>query len=402
MDIQNKRKRLGVAVIAAAGLMGGAVAVHAATFSQRVQSSTPPDAFPAIAPTCTATCAITLDAGIGEVVIADVVNGPQTLPFYGFNVNGEGSGAHTLAGGATSTIKVPLGTVLTITLSQDTTITDPIDLSFPSLPVGDVTHVGSVYTVVASKVGTSVFQPGSNPDVPRQVAMGLVGVLIVTPTGCVGPNMMCAYDGAVSYADEALVATTDLDFQFATDSMDFPGMSYFGQSMMPDGSPRQVYHVINGKSFPDTDVIDVRAGDSVLLRSVNAGVTDKSMSLLGLHQTLLGRNASRYEDPQQFISPLVGPGETADLTIEIPANAASQQRYALMDAGRQMNHGNDYGFGGALTFLNVWPAAPAVVPPVEVPPAEVPPALSGLPEGTPAVQDFVALKPSRLADTRLG
>ena len=180
--------------------------------------------------------------------------------------------------------------------------------------------------------------------------------------------MTCAYDGTVSYTDEALVATTDLDFQFATNSADFPGMGYFGQSRMPDGSPRKVYHVLNGKSFPDTDVIDVRPGDSVLVRSVNAGVTDKSMSLLGLHQTLLARNASQYTDPQTFTSPLVGPGETADLAVQIPANAAAQQRYALIDAGRQMNHGNSYGFGGALTFLNVWPPAPVVVPPVVVPP----------------------------------
>src|SRR5207342_3163761 len=121
------------------------------------------------------------------------------------------------------------------------------------------------------------------------------------------------------------------------------------------------YHVVNGKSFPDTDVIDVHAGDSVLVRSVNAGVSDKSMSLLGLRQTLLGRNASAYADSQTLIAPLVGPGETADIAVQIPATAAVNQRYALIDAGRQMNHGNSYGFGGALTFFNVWPpAAPPI------------------------------------------
>ncbi len=213
----------------------------------------------------------------------------------------------------------------------------------------------SAYTVHADIVGTSVFQPGTNADAPRQVAMGLVGVLIVTPAGCAGPNMICAYDGAQSYSDEALVATTDLDYDFATNSPNFPAISYFGQPMNPDGSPRRVYHVLNGKSFPDTDVIDVRAGDSLLIRSVNAGVTDKSMSLLGLQQSLLGRNASKYADAQLFTAPLVGPGETADLAVQVPGGATPGQRYALVDAGRQMNNGNGYGFGGALTFLNVWP-----------------------------------------------
>jgi FtsP/CotA-like multicopper oxidase with cupredoxin domain len=358
MAIKNNRKRLVAAAIALAGLTGGAVAAHASTFGEVVAGAAAPAAFPAFVPTCTANCTITLDAGTGSVVVADAVNGPQTVPFYGFNVNGENGGEHTLAGGATSTIKVPQGTTLTINLTQSG-VGSAIDLSFPSLPASDVTKSGTTYTVVANKVGTSVFQPDANADAPKQVAMGLVGVLIVTPSGCAGPNMMCAYDGTVSYSDETLVATTDLDYDFATGAATFPGMGYFGQSRMPDGTPRKVYHVINGKAFPDTQVIDVRANDSVLLRSVNAGVSDRSMSLLGLRQTLLARNASKYDDPQTFIAPLVGPGETADLVVQIPLGAQAGQRYALIDAGRQMNHGgaigNNYGFGGDLTFFNVWP-----------------------------------------------
>ena len=61
-------------------------------------------------------------------------------------------------------------------------------------------------------------------------------------------------------------------------------MGYFGQSIDPDFSPRQVYHLINGKAFPDTDVIEARAGDDVLLRYVNAGVSDKTMGVLGLRK----------------------------------------------------------------------------------------------------------------------
>jgi hypothetical protein len=219
--------------------------------------------------------------------------------------------------------------------------------------------------VVANKIGTSVFQPGTNNDAPKQVAMGLVGVLIVTPPSsvCASPTLSCAYDGT-SYNDEALVATTDLDYEFATSPTTFD-MGYFGQPASPAGTPRKVYHVINGKSFPDTDVIDVRAGDSLLLRSVNAGVSDKSMDLLGLRQSLLARNASKYTDPQMLIAPLVGPGETADLAVQIPAGA-SGQRLAFIDQSRQMNHGNAYGFGGATTFVFVWPAAQQVAAPPTV------------------------------------
>ena len=364
MAIKNNRKRLVATVIALAGLTGGAVAAHASTFGEVATGAVVPASMSEITPTCpTTSCAVNLFAGPGSVTVKDtsVLGGTQAVPFYGFGVN---AAPVALAGSPNSTIKVQEGTTLTISLTQDPSITDPIDLSFPSFAAGSVVRTGSVggytYTLTATKLGTSVFQPGSNPGAPKQVAMGLVGVIIVTPATCTSTTKSCAYDGAVAYTDEALVATTDLDLDFATNSPNFPGMGYFGQSRMPDGTPRHVYHVINGKSFPDTQVIDVRANDSVLLRSVNAGVSDRSMSLLGLRQTLLARNASKYNDPQTFIAPLVGPGETADLVVQIPGGATEGQRYALIDAGRQMNHGNTYGFGGALTFFNVWPAAPTV------------------------------------------
>jgi len=356
MGTKGNRKRLVAAAIAIAGLAGGAAAVQASTFGQ-VATGTGVPTFPTITPTCTGDpCNIALRADTGSVIVADAVNGPQTIPFYGFGVNANPA---SLAGSSNSTIKVPVGTTLNITLTQGA-VGGAIDLSFPSLPAADVTdNGGGSYTVVASKVGTSVYQPGSNADAPKQVAMGLVGVLIVTPSGCTDTvNLVCGYSNT-PYTEEALVATTDLDAQFAANPAVFD-MGYFGQSPNPDGSARKVYHVINGRSFPDTQVIDVRANDSVLLRSVNAGVSDRSMSLLGLRQTLLARNASKYSDPQTFIAPLVGPGETADLVVQIPGGATDGQRYALIDAGRQMNHGNTYGFGGALTFFNVWPAAPTV------------------------------------------
>jgi hypothetical protein len=95
----------------------------------------------------------------------------------------------------------------------------------------------------------------------------------------------------------------------------------------------------------------------VLLRYVNAGVFDSSLGALGLRQTLLGRNASPYVDPQTLVAPLVGPGETADVAVDIPADASAGQRYSIMDQGRQMDHGDAAGFGGALTFIDVWAGA---------------------------------------------
>lgn len=393
MSIKRNRKKLVAAAIAIAGLAGGAVAAQATNFTDSYGAVTPPAVWPSITPTTcllgtgtvASPCEIGLDVGMGTVTVADVVNGPTVVPFLGFGVNGAPA---ALAGSPNSTIKVPAGTTLKITVTQSAG-SDPIDLSFPSLLADDVSHVGNVYTVTANTLGTSVFQPGSNPGAPKQIASGLVGALIVTPGSCAGANLMCAYDGT-SYEDEALVAITDLDLEYAcsTDSVvaslcavqsgdSFP-MSYFGQSIDPDFSPRQVYHVINGKAFPDTDVIEVQGTDDVLLRYINAGVSDRTMGLLGVRQTILARNTSKYKDPQTVIAPLIGPGETADVAVVIPS-VAGRQYFSLMDQGQQMNNGTTTGFGGALVFLEAWPYVAPLLPIEIVQPT--PPVVPAGPEG---------------------
>ncbi len=322
--------------------------------------------FPTIPLTCpTLDCTINLHAGTGVVKIKDVtaVGGSVDVPFYGYGVNTPYVG---LAGSAASTIKVKLGTVIHVSFSEG--LPTSTSLSFPSLATSSVAGSGTSYTVTADKLGTMIYEPGTNASAPRQIAMGLVGVLIVVPADCT--TGMCAYDPAVTYADEAVVATTDIDAEFAANPAVFD-MGYFGQARNPDGSARQVYHLINGKAYPDTDLINVRPTDNVLIRSVNAGVSDKTMGLLGMQQTLLARNASLYTNAQRFVAPLVGPGETADISLAISECATMGQQYSLMDQGRAMNHGTDSGFGGALTFLNVWTTAAApinCVPDVPGPP----------------------------------
>lgn len=351
MGIKRRKKQLVATAIALAGVAGGAVVAHATDFAGSVGQTAAPASWPAITPTATCTtspCNVTLDVGTGTATIADVVNGTANVRFLGFGVNGAPA---SLAGSPNSTIKVPVGTIMNVTLTQSAG-GDLVELSFPSLAAGDVVdNGGGSYTVTASAVGTSVFQPGKNPDAPKQIALGLVGVLVVTPAGCADAQLKCAYDGTV-YDEEAILATTVLDLEYATAPGSFD-MGYFGQSIDPDFTTRRVYHVLNGKAFPDTDVIEAKAGDDVLLRIVNASVEDSTLGTLGLRQTLLGRNASAYTDPQTVISPLVGPGETADVAVTIPATATAGQFYSIMDQGQQMNNGTATGFGGALTFLNV-------------------------------------------------
>ena len=234
MGMKRNRKQLVAAAIAIAGLTGGAVAVNAATLSDRypVDPTDQPIAWPSM-PTTTCgtdadgnanTCDIWLYAGFGEVDVQDVTPPPahvQPVHVLGFQVSNEPIADHAavaLAGDPLSTIKVPVGTTLTIHFSQDSDLADPIDLSFPSLLGSATNNLDGTFTVSAGTVGTSVFQPGSNDDAPEQIAMGLVGTLIVTPQNSVSlaDCATCAYNGDSAYSDEVVVATTDLDLALPT------------------------------------------------------------------------------------------------------------------------------------------------------------------------------------------
>ena len=61
-------------------------------------------------------------------------------------------------------------------------------------------------------------------------------------------------------------------------------------------------------------------------------------------------------DAQAQVAPLIMAGETVEATIAVPigAIAPTGQKYALTNQVRDFSHGNQHGFGGALTFISVW------------------------------------------------
>ena len=164
----------------------------------------------------------------------------------------------------------------------------------------------------------------------------------------------CAYN-STAYNHETVVAFNTVDAEFAANPTGFE-MSYFGQARTADNKPRKVYHMINGKSFPDTDLIDVLQGNSLLIRYINAGEAEVVPNLVGIAQSILGRNNSPYSDAQAQVAPLIMSGETVEATISVPMGsvAPTGTKYALTNQVRDFSHGNQHGFGGALTFISVW------------------------------------------------
>ena len=118
------------------------------------------------------------------------------------------------------------------------------------------------------------------------------------------------------------------------------------------------YFLINGKVYPGTDSIPTTAGNTVLLRYVNAGLQPYSMSLLGVRQIAIATDGSPFAFGRSLVAETIAPGQTADMLASVPATAADGSKFALYDANLMLhnnktNNNLTGGFGGMLTFLTV-------------------------------------------------
>jgi FtsP/CotA-like multicopper oxidase with cupredoxin domain len=150
--------------------------------------------------------------------------------------------------------------------------------------------------------------------------MGLYGAFVVH-SGTPGTA-----DGVAVDAEQTLVLS-EVDTNFNADPLGFDMNNWHPQ-----------WWLVNGKSYPGTDTIDVTAGERVLLRWANAGSDNHTMSTLGLHQRLLARDGSLLPAPVDAVSETFPSGGTADGVVTVPAGAARGDRFPVynrnMDLGQ--------------------------------------------------------------------
>jgi hypothetical protein len=182
----------------------------------------------------------------------------------------------------------------------------------------------------------------------------------VRPTTCPTLSLGCAYGTDLPasqstldiYNDEALVAISDLDSRMLLSAHP---LSFLMADFSPD------IHLINGKAFPDTQVIDALAGDSVLVRYANLSPIDRTMGVLGAQQKIIGRDAHPLAHTDVAVAPLFTPGQTAEAVLQVSTNAQPGDRFAIADQSRRMTRvntgGSDKEIVGALTFIEVWKQA---------------------------------------------
>jgi Multicopper oxidase len=298
----------------------------------------------------TATC--DLWAKTGSVVLPGAA---APVPIWGF--------ASTSAAPATlpgPVLVVDQGDQVTITihngLSSNLSLALPAVTGFATDTAGAAAGAAKSYTFTAGHPGTYLYEAGHTADGARQAAMGLVGALVVRAPA-VGGKPTAYGDAGSAYDDEALVVLTEVDPAFNANPTGYDLRSY---------SPR--YRLINGKAFPETDVIATDVNRKVLLRYLDAGLLPHPMTLLGLDQSVVGQDARPVAYPEGAVTLPLQPGQTVDAVVSVPAGPDGR-RFALLESGGQLNNaGQRYGsvvagvspqqaFGGMLTFLDTNPPA---------------------------------------------
>ncbi|MEJ2210905.1 MAG: hypothetical protein P8129_17960, partial [Anaerolineae bacterium] len=212
------------------------------------------------------------------------------------------------------------------------------------------------YTFPLAAPGTFLYEAGMTPNGARQILMGLYGGMVVRPTAAPGQ----AYDdAATAFDDEALLVLGAIDPGFNADPN-----NYQVQFFAPE------YWLINGQAYPDTAQIDTVAGNTLLLRYVNASQRTQGMGTLGLRQLVIASDGYPLRPPYGVVNETIAAGQTMDMLLSVPAGTTTGTKFLVSNAALY-NHNSGVrladgrlGFGGMMTFINTvtgaaaWEAGP--------------------------------------------
>jgi FtsP/CotA-like multicopper oxidase with cupredoxin domain len=281
----------------------------------------------------------TLCAEAGTVALPGAV----TLPAWGFaDCSGPTVPAVTAPGGPV--LYANEGDSVQVTLTN--MLAEPVSFEVPQLsvdqgPVEVAAGGTSVFTFTASRPGTFLYDSPANAG--RQQGMGLFGALVVR-SATAGQ----AYDDpATAFAGQSVLVLSEID----------PGLSADPDTYNLENWKPQ-YWLINGKAYPDTAPLSAAAGSKLLLRYVNAGLDNHTMTMLGMHARLVARDGWPLGNPGDIVSETIASGQTIDELAAVPAGSAGA-RLALYNRQLHLSNGTlgsaGHSPGGMLTFVDVTP-----------------------------------------------
>ncbi len=300
---RNRSPRRTLGLLATVALLGSTLAL-AATVS------------PAAAATDVHLCA---KAGTATVDDPTVAGNPTTsFDFYGFVTVASEVECMTSAVptyGDPTPIRLIDGDPTTVHLYNQTSFS----INFSAIGLTGAPDLGGVpaggsdtYTFTPDHPGTYLYE--SNLD-PRHSLVGLTGVMVVD-SAVAGTAHGTA---ASQYDKEQVVLLSEVDPAF---NATFPG-----SSDLSDYKPS--LYLINGHTFTEAGSsgptpLTANANEEVLLRYVNTGSTNSSMTVLGVRQSIVafdGENqlgdGSSEEDPLDHSQVFVTAGQTADAIVTV-------------------------------------------------------------------------------------
>jgi FtsP/CotA-like multicopper oxidase with cupredoxin domain len=293
-----------------------------------------------------AAVAINLCAKPATATMAD----GQNVPVWGFGVAAApGDCAAVTASVPGPVLSVNVGDTVTITVTNALPAGHVLGFEIPGVafdpgPADAAAGATVTRTFTANAPGTYLYQSGGSAG--RQAAMGLYGALVVRPA-----TAGQAYSSpSTAYDVEALLVLSALDpaFNAAPDTFGMHGY-------------RATYWLINGRSYPDTGPgITAAGGQRVLLRYLNAGYDNTTMTLLGTHERVVARDARLLNDPVDATAETIPAGGTLDAIVTVPAGAGpSTHGYPLYNRQQHLTNGAQSGTGpapatggGMLTFIH--------------------------------------------------
>ena len=182
----------------------------------------------------------------------------------GFISTGDGNSVYAwgYADGPNGVMQYPGPTLIVnqgdnVTVNLSNTLPVPVSIVFPGQTVtasggnpGLITRQAAAgngtvsYTFTATQAGTYHYHSGTQPSV--QIDMGLVGALIVRPSGAADPSRQAYSHPATAFDHEYLFLLTEMDLRIHEQLAANPTATVDTSAYKP------VYWFVNGRTAPDT------------------------------------------------------------------------------------------------------------------------------------------------------
>lgn len=215
----------------------------------------------------------------------------------------------------------------------------------------------------------------------EHVQMGMDGIIFVRPFQNSGDLPAFPVAGKYAYNDGDGSTAYDREFALLLNEIwatPHDNLVSIQETVWSDYDPN--YWVINGRAYPDTvklngdpsvpeqpisSLMQVNAGDRVLMRLVNLGFDQHAMELPGISMKVVGEDATLLRGPggadlsYATNAVYIGPGEARDVLFTAPAKTGSGafDRYMLRNRNYQtLTNDGAAGLGGMATEVHVFPA----------------------------------------------